>query len=96
MSRPDAGQRQAGYHPCPVTLPGGAECGILIPRHLLMHDAHWRMVSRATQRAVYAAWGGGRYPQGRQAHADACRAAIEEAEAVLLEAAAAPARTRRY
>jgi hypothetical protein len=57
-------------HPCPAR-----RCPREVPEHLLMCGIHWRLVPRAFQRAVNAAYDSGR-GMGSPALQSAQRAAI--------------------
>ena len=82
-------------HNCPVTLPGGQRCSIVIRNDdILMDPAHWKQVPHELQVAVYAAWrrGEGRGTPELQAAQDAAITAVNTA---LLGQASTPQPHRR-
>lgn len=58
-------------HTCP-----GPDCTKQVPDAMLMCSGHWYRVPRELRNAVWAAWSEGA-GKGSEAHARACREAIE-------------------
>jgi hypothetical protein len=70
-------------HRCPVTIPGQGHCPEMLEDDKLMDPAHWRLVPKPMQQAVYRAYAHGEgigSPQLLAAQQAAVRAANRRLE----------------